>query len=291
MTETVNDNIAADAAATLRALTDMGACADDDIDLAEGALLFAALDHPGLSLARYRLHMDALAESAARHHAELLAGGTADDADTRLAALRVALFSDFGYTGDEADYNNLDNADMVRVIDRRRGMPIALAILYIATARAQGWTAHGLNMPGHFLARLDHGPQRVIFDPFFGGRSMDAAAIRAQLKAVMGDKAELSADYYNPTRNRDILIRLQNNRKIRMIEAEDYDGALRVVTALRAFAPDEYRLLLEEGVLSARTERNQAAITALEAYIARAPDPQDRHDAALLLAEIKRGLN
>ncbi|MBU0799634.1 MAG: transglutaminase-like domain-containing protein, partial [Alphaproteobacteria bacterium] len=223
--------------ALMKELAALGQVHDDAIDPAATALLFAALDHPGIVLERYQSHLRALADDTAACHATLLQEGAEDNAETRLSALRVTLFSDHGYTGDEQDYNNLDNADLMRVIDRRRGMPIALAILYISTARAQGWTAHGLNLPGHFLARLDYGPQRVIFDPFYGGKIMNAADIRAQLKSVMGPTAELSADYYNPADNRDILIRLQNNRKIRLIEAEDYEGALATVMALRALAP------------------------------------------------------
>lgn len=275
----------------LNALAAMGRLPDDALDPAAAALLFAALDHPGLTLDSYRHHLRQLAADAAATHAQMLADGAADSADTRLSTLRVVLFSDHGYNGDSEDYDNLDNADLIRVIDRRRGLPVALTILYVATARALGWDAYGLAIPGHFLARLDHGPARVIFDPFHGGQAMDAAAIRAQLKSVLGPAAELSADYYNPASHRDILLRLQNNRKIRLIEAEDYEGALAVVRAMRVFAPAEYRLLLDEGVLSARTERNHAAIRALEAYIAAAPDPQDRHDAALLLNEIKQALN
>lgn len=275
----------------LTAIAALGRMDDSAINLADAALLFAALDHPGISLDRYRTHLKKLAEDAAKTFAQMMENGIADSAETRLNALRVTIFSDHGYAGDEDDYNNLDNADLIRVIDRRLGMPIALAILYIGTARALGWDAWGLNVPGHFLARLDVNGQRVIFDPFHGGVEMNAAEIRARLKAVLGPAAELSADYYNPAANRDILIRLQNNRKIRLIEAEEYEAALAVVTALRLFAPGEYRLLLDEGVLCARTDRNQAAIRALEAYIERAPGVEDRHDAALLLDEIKRGLN
>ena len=275
----------------LAAIAALGRVDDDSINLADAALLFAVMDHPGISLDRYRTHLKKLADDAAQNFVQMLENGIDDSAETRLNALRVTIFSDHGYVGDEEDYNNLDNADLIRVIDRRKGMPIALAILYIGTARTLGWAAWGLNVPGHFLARLDHGGQRVIFDPFHGGAVMNAAEIRSRLKAVLGPSAELSADYYNPAQNRDILIRLQNNRKIRLIEAEEYEDALAVVNALRLFAPGEYRLLLDEGVLCARTDRNQAAIRALEAYIERAPGAEDRHDAALLLDEIKRGLN
>src|SRR3546814_18868046 len=83
----------------------------------------------------------------------------------------------------------MSNADMMRVIDRRRGLPVALGILYLHGARAQGWPICGLNFPGHFLLRLDLGAERTIIDPFHGGETRDAAALRALLKTMAGEAA------------------------------------------------------------------------------------------------------
>lgn len=269
----------------------IGALADEDIDPARAAIHIAALDHPGIVTDRYFNHLNMLADDVAAAHADLLNDGQADGSEARLAALKAVLHDQHGYRGDVQDYNDLQNADLIRVIDRRRGMPISLALLYISTARMLGWAAHGLNVPGHFLARLDYEGARLIFDPFDSCHVMNAPDLRRLVKTVGGPEAELSASYYEPASNRDMLVRLQNNRKIRLIEAEEYESALSVVMALRAVAPDEYRLLLDEGVLCARTQRNQQAITALEAYIQKAPGAKDRHDAALLLNEIKHNLH
>ena len=108
---------------------------------------------------------------------------------------------------------------------------------------------------------------------------------------IGGPNAELSATYYEPANNRTILVRLQNNIKLRRIEAEDYEGALRIVQAMRAIDPAEYRLLLDAGVLYARTNRLQNAIETLEDYIAKAPGDRDRHEAALLLQNLRDSLN
>src|SRR5207237_10819284 len=70
------------------------------------------------------------------------------------------------YSGDELTYDDLQNGNLMRVVDRRKGLPVALGILYLHTARAQGWESVGLAFPGHFLVRLGDGPDRLMLDPF-----------------------------------------------------------------------------------------------------------------------------
>lgn len=259
---------------------------DQDLGLAHLALIFAALEQPGVSIERYESHLKRLVQEAADHFATL----EKDTLGTRVESLRHILAERYNYKGDADNYDDLQNASLIRVIDRARGLPIALSILYIHVARALGWEIDGLNIPGHFLVRLDREGERVILDPFDQGAEVQAADIRRFVKQALGPQAELSATYYEPADNRTILIRLQNNIKIRQIEQEDYEGAARTVEAMRVFVPDEYRLLLDAGVLYARINRPQNAIEALEAYIDLAPHSRDRQEAAMLLQQIRQTL-
>lgn len=269
-------------------LAEAGRMDDDAVDLADAALVLAALSHPGISLDRYRQYLIKTGESVCARYQELLAAGADDNAETRLAALKHILADEQGFTGAEIEnYDDLQNADLIRVIDRRKGMPIALAILYIDAARHAGFDVAGLNLPGHFILRLDYGGTRLMFDPFENCRILQAADLRKIIKQHLGPDAELSADYYNRCANRTILLRLQNNIKLRQIEAEDYEDALSTVEAMQLLDPGEFRLLLDAGVLLARTGRHAEAVQALETYIDRAPENSDRHDAALLLQHIR----
>lgn len=263
-------------------LKSYGRLPDEDIDLASVALTLAACDHPGISYNRYHTHLDKLAESVAA-----LCKEENDTLAARLAALKTVLVKENDYTGDSDTYDDLQNADLMRVIDRRRGMPISLSILYIHVARSLGWEAHGLNIPGHFVVRLDQDGDRLIFDPFNDCTVLEAADLRRLVKKSLGPQAELSAEYYVPASNRAILMRLQNNIKTRLIEMEDYEAALRIVEAMRLLDPNEYRLLLDAGVLYARTDQIGEAIEILETYIAKAPNEEDRHEAALLLRQLQ----
>ena len=90
----------------------------------------------------------------------------------RARALNEIILLKYGYCGDELTYDDLQNANLMRVIDRRKGLPVVLGILFIDAARAQGWEAAGLAFPGHFLIRLAERAERLILDPFHGGAGL-----------------------------------------------------------------------------------------------------------------------
>ncbi len=265
---------------------------DDKIDLVKTALALAASDHEGISVARYINHVLKLCDEVGMRHQELLQTGAADDAGTKLAALKHILADTHEYTGDIQTYDDLQNADLFRVIDRRMGLPIALSILYVQAGQAQGWDVRALNFPGHVLCRIeDQDGERLIFDPFENARVMSAPEMRELVKMVIGPEAELSAHFYEPASKREMLIRLQNNIKLRQIENSDYKGALKTVKAMQLIDPDEYRLLLDAGVLSARIGQKKAALDSLEKYITQTPDPDDRAEAEEMIAQLRETLH
>lgn len=208
-----------------------------------------------------------------------------------MAALKHILADKYGYSGDEDNYNDLRNADLIAVIDRARGMPIALSLLYLHAGQVQGWDIKGISFPGHFLVRLERAGRRIIFDPFQGAAPVEAPQLRALLKNVLGPNAELSSDYFEAANNRDILIRLQNNIKLRQIEASDYTGALETIKAMRLVAPQEFRLLLDAGVLYSKTGQMKEAEEALIRYIEEVKNPQFKQDAMLLLEQVRREMH
>jgi regulator of sirC expression with transglutaminase-like and TPR domain len=268
-------------------LASLQGLADEDVPLAMAALHLAAADHPGRSLGPYEIYLrDLPLRVRARHH-DLIQAGSEDDVTTQLAALKFVLVESDGFAGDTQTYDDLQNADLMAVIDRRRGLPIALAIIYLHAARGAGMVINGLNFPGHFLVRLDHAGRSLIVDPFAGCRVLQAADLRALIKQVNGAAAELHVDYYQPCGNRAILTRLQNNLKTRLIAAEDYTAALRVVERMRLIDPNEYRLYLDAGVLYARLGEPQQAVPHLQDYLAHLPPRHPhRRDAEMLLAEL-----
>jgi regulator of sirC expression with transglutaminase-like and TPR domain len=259
------------------------------LPIGEAALALASFERPRVGLARYRQHLAALARDVGRHSGAK--GHSAGDLAARAEALNEIILLKHGYSGDELTYDDLQNANLMRVVDRRKGLPVALGILYLHAARAQGWESVGLGFPGHFLVRLTDGAERLILDPFHGGRVCDAAALRELLKAMAGQEVELSPQHYAPVADRDVLLRLQNNLKSRLLQAGRFEHALGVVETMLLLAPDLAELWHEAGLLHARLGNMRAGANALEQFILRAPESTARHQAAALLQQLKSKLN
>lgn len=267
-------------------LIEVGRKKDSDINLCECAIAMAATAHEGISIERYIHHVEKLTRDVGLRFKSLIDSGADDDARTRLAALKHILSDQEGYEGDNETYDDLQNADVMRVIDRRKGMPISLALLYIQVGRNNGFKLDGLNFPGHFLCRIEHDGQRLIFDAFQRCEVMEAPDLRQLIKQIKGANAELSADYYQSANNRQMLIRLQNNIKLRLIDASDYKGAIQSVEMMRHIDPKEYRLLFDAGVLYVKTGNITAAKDVLEEYLKQNLDYAERRDAENILLQI-----
>lgn len=270
-----------EAEAVLRAA---GRGADADIDLAHVALAFAVFDRPEAGAPHYLDHLRQLAIDVADR-----AGGAA--LDERVATLRAVLVDVHGYAGDRETYDDLSNADLSQVIDRRRGLPVALAILWLHAGRSAGWIVDGLNFPGHFLVRVEAADGRAIVDPFNGGRTLGSSDLRALLKGFAGDDAEPAPEHTLPLPNRAILLRLQNNIKIRLLNADAYDKALPVIERMLMVAPEDTVLWHEAGQVHRRLENLRAAIVCLENALSLAEVPAARQRIAAEISALKSKLN
>jgi regulator of sirC expression with transglutaminase-like and TPR domain len=209
-------------------------------------------------------------------------------------SLAEVVAQSYGYRGDSASYDDLQNADLVRVIERRKGLPVALSILYLHIARAQGWPAEGLAFPAHFLIRVGIEGARHVIDPFHEGAVRDSAQLRVLLRQILGPDAELHPQHFDPVPDRDVLLRLENNVRLRLAKLEDWTGAARSLDRMLAIAPDRPELLFEAGQLNARLDKRRAAIAAFERFLcieAGHGDPALRQQASALLQELRRGLN
>lgn len=276
----------AEAEAALRAV---GAQEDAAIDLAGTALVLASFTRQRVDLDRYRAHLATLV----REVGEAFAGTvrTAEPLTASRAALDAVLFERYDYAGDELSYDDLQNANLIRVIDRRRGLPVALSILYIHAARAQGWSVEGVGFPGHFLVRLRQGGASVIVDPFRRGAVRDTAQLRRMLKLAAGEDAELAPEHYAAVGNRAILLRLENNTKLRLLQNEELVAAAAVTERMLLLAPQEAALWREAGTIQAKLGNMRAAIGALERFIALTEDDLARHRAARQIQELKGKLH
>jgi regulator of sirC expression with transglutaminase-like and TPR domain len=270
---------------TLKALEAIGDQADETIDLGEAALLLAALEMPDADLAPYRRHLAQLASDLAD-----IAPAGPETLETQAEALQSVMVAQHGYLGDAANYDDIANANLIRVIDRRRGLPVALGILYLHAARAQGWRSFGINFPGHFLVTIESEDERVILDPFEQGAAVDVAELRRMLQRALGVDAALEPEHYASMTNRGVLLRLQNNIKKRLRDAGDSDHAGRVLDSMLAIAPDVADLWREAAELRAETGNLRSALQAVDRFLLLSPD-SDRADALALRRQLATRIN
>lgn len=258
---------------------------DQDMDLAGTALLLAGLDHPDIPLEVYRRHLAGLAADVAAlsHRGSSLEG--------RAWAIARVLFERHGFEGDRSSYDDMDNANLMRVIDRKKGIPVSLGILYIHIARSIGWTIEGLNFPTHFLLRLDGHGDHAIVDPFESGIALDAPALCDLAKQVMGPNVEMDRDWFDPLGNRGILLRLQNNIRTRSIQSGELERAAEITRRMILVAPGSITLQRDLGMVEAHRGNVGAAIAAFYCFLEHDPQGPERSEAKQMLNKLKRVLN
>jgi regulator of sirC expression with transglutaminase-like and TPR domain len=146
---------------------------DPDSRVEELALALAAefreTDSSG-ALAR----LDALGEQLVA-----LAGGGGPEAEAW--ACGELLGGRHGLAGDRDDYDNPDNSMLDLVLERRRGLPIALSVVYEAAARRAGIALAGVGLPGHYVVAHFGASPPLVLDPFGGGVRVEVVSGAARL--------------------------------------------------------------------------------------------------------------
>ncbi|WP_421779423.1 SirB1 family protein [Kiloniella litopenaei] len=276
-------------------LKNVGLADDDDISISETALLIAAHERQSNSIDRYRDHLANLVQQTDDLLLQINESVDQLALNDILTTIETVLYDIQGYKGDTETYDSLENANLISVIERRKGLPIVLGILYLHIIRSlnleQPLVATGLNFPGHFLVRISYRKKHVIIDPFERGKVRDTPWLRATLKSFMSDQAELRAEFTQSVSNRNILLRLQNNIKVRLIEAEEPEKALKVLERMLLIAPKEPAIWRETGMLQAFLNNILAAIDTLEHYLLIEEDHRGLMEASHMLQKLKAQLN
>lgn len=261
----------------------LGLVEDEDIVLDQAALALARLDHPEVDLAPLRELLDAMAERLWQRR--VVAASALDQA----LLLASVVSGDFALRGATEDYDDPANADLIEVLRRGRGMPIALSILYVALARRVGWRACGLNMPGHLLVLVGELPHGVIIDPFNGGAVMDAEAV-AELRRRFGATGP-EHDKVAALTNRAMLVRLLLNQATRARAASNLERALVVYERMTTIAPLVSHLWWDRAELERQMGHIAAARSSLTAMLETTRDDALRLHIRTALAHLARMVN
>jgi regulator of sirC expression with transglutaminase-like and TPR domain len=237
------------------------------LDLARAALVVAKVEYPHLDPAPALKKLDDLGRCAEERLASLAEAPVLD----RVAEINRLLFDEERFAGNRRHYGDFRNSLLNVVLERRTGIPISLAVVYIEVARRAGLEVFGVSFPGHFLLRVpadagdDSGP--LILDPFDAGRRLDDRACRALLHQHVGDDAAFDRTLLDSCTPRQILGRMLNNLKRTYVEHRSYPHAHAVTELLLTVGPAFGSDLRDRGLIAYHLDDYPSALRDLERYL------------------------
>ena len=262
------------------ALAALGRKPEAEFSLFEAALLCAVHDDPARDSAGAR----SVADEAIDRLANRLKRQPSDE------ALADALCADLDFSGDVMTYDDLANADLISVCARRKGLPVALGVLFLTAGRACNLDLAGTDFPSHFLLRLESNEGPLALDPFAGGRVVfPSELVRRALHAGLPPRAADDLErLMSPVTDRKVLTRLQNNVYARAFHTADYARAERAAMRRALLLPADHHPWID--VASAR-EAQGALNGALEALRKAAELGGETGPAAFAQERLRRRLN
>jgi regulator of sirC expression with transglutaminase-like and TPR domain len=243
-------------------------------DLGPAALAIARVEYPSLQPERY---LDELSRMG--HEAKDRLKGARGGAEAVLV-FNEYLYDEKGFTGNRQNYEDPRNSFLNEVLDRRTGIPISLAVVYLEIARHAGIRISGVNFPGHFLLRaaLDPGANvRVadepflIIDPFHGGARLSELDCRELLRQYVGDAAAFDQTLLEPATRNDIIVRMLVNLKRLFVRMRSFPQARFISDLLLTVDPSALAELRDRGLLAYHLEDFGAALRDLETYLRLSP--------------------
>lgn len=235
-------------------LTAAGKAGDNDFPLLEAAIACAVHENPERDV---ELAQDLGAEAVQRLRDRL-------QRESPEEALAEAIAGDLRLTGDLLSYDHPDNADIIAVAERRKGLPVALGVYYIHAGRKAGLALQGVDFPGHFLLRVETEEGPLALDPFSEGRVVLPSELtrRALRTGLTPDVAGRLDRLMAPVSDRAVLVRLQNNVFARAAANRNYAQAERSALRRALLDPTDHRPWLD---VAAAREGQGALAGALQA--------------------------
>jgi regulator of sirC expression with transglutaminase-like and TPR domain len=244
----------------LRALNEPGEA------LAPSMLAIAGVEYPALEAGPYLQRLERMGEAAAgrlqRH------GGAPPP--ILIATLNAYLYEELGFSGNRQHYDDPRNSFLNEVLDRRLGIPISLAVVYLEIGRRAGLRLEGVNFPGHFLVRAPAGPgdmEDLIVDPFHAGALLSEVDCRHLLRQHLGEEAAFDHGLLATATRQHIVVRTLVNLKRLYVRMRSFPQARAISDLLLAVDPSALAELRDRGLLAYHMEDFAAALKDLEAYL------------------------
>lgn len=215
---------------------------------------------------------------------------------SKLAILNQVFYKDLGFGVNANDYYAPENSYLQEVIRTRRGLPIALAVLWLELAQALGLNAQGISFPGHFLVKVALDDGLVVMDPLTG-ESLGVDNLADRLGPYRDDVdwaagADLDGGetplglYLQACPPRDLLARMLRNLKEVFRAQEDWPRMLAVLNRLVVLLPEAWDERRDRGLVHAELGHTQDALHDLRVYLGAEPEAHDQAALQVRLSEL-----
>jgi regulator of sirC expression with transglutaminase-like and TPR domain len=258
---------------------------DDKIDLLRGALLVAETEYPQL---RPELYIRKIEELAVRAKSLL---SEAPDAAQSIQILNQVLFQEEQLRGNHDDYYDPRNSFLNDVLDRKLGIPITLAVIYMEVARRIEFPLFGVGMPGHFLLKhYDVDGRETLIDCFESGKILSASDCQHRLNEIYSNQLTLQPNFLGAIPRRQILMRMLNNLRSVYLTRRNFRKALQIVDLILAIYPRSPEDVKQRAVLLHELGSASRALEDFDLYLKMSPEASDADEIRQISLSIRRRL-
>ncbi len=260
---------------------------DEALDVVRGAVLIAAEDDESADVESVLATLAKMGDEA-RHRI-----GEIDDPRRQMNALAEYLHVHIGLAGNKKSYYDPKNSFVHEVLTRKMGIPITLAVIYIAVGRAAGLHLVGVGLPAHFLIGVYAGgidrsrlPDWFV-DPFAPTQLMNIEDCKAFWARMGGAEATFRTELLAAATHRQILARMLTNLKLIYARTGEPEKAIAAIDRLLLLNPNvasEYR---DRGVLHMQLDLYSLALDDFTRYLATGPGLEDSATVEQAISELK----
>lgn len=241
---------------------------EERLSLAEAALHIAEEEYPDLPISEYVGLLDTWAR-------ELKKKRSKEPAQVQIARINDHLFGRLNFSGNTENYYDPRNSYLNEVIDRRKGIPITLSVIYLELAWSLGLDAAGIGIPSHFMVRVMVEGEPLYVDPFHQGNVLTVEGIKDFLEAATQGAVELQSGYLTAMTKKQILTRMLRNLKGIFLEQKNFAKTIQIIDKLIVLNPDLPEEVRDRGIVYYQMQAFRKALSDFELFLSMAPDSQD----------------
>ncbi len=258
---------------------------DDQIDLLRAALTIACVEYPRLDVAAYVLRIEELAGRAAALVAER------GDPRQSIAALNRILFEEEGFRGDTENYYDPRNSFLNDVLDRRLGIPITLALVYMEVGRRIGFPLLGVGFPGHFMLKhYEISGSAILIDAFDQGRILTEEDCQRRLDDNYSGQMTLRPEFLMTITRRRMLTRVLDNLRSIYVSQRYLRKAVEIIDLVLVIYPRSPEDVKQRALLRYQMDDLRGAVSDFDDYGKMLPEASDAEEIRQLAVLIRRKL-